>query len=271
MATIDGRGKLLIASGILDETGKRIFSGKFNEYGHIAMGIRIFTVTLTETIHVADNTFKRLTRSFSESVKATVIYLAGLNRTLTENIQITMDKSSTLTRNIVESVLLSVGRTTKLTRVLEEQVVVTIDMWLRRVIYFIEHVHLGDAIGAKTITRTLTESVHSTINRTTELTRNLTEQINILDTLIRARVVTFIETINISDTITKKVTRTLSELVKITVTFSGATTQFIMRLKNTKLVSVYRNAQTRLVQQFTRSTSIYDHTNVSLEDGRDVK
>lgn len=246
MTQIDGKGRIVFGS--IDEFGLKIYSGKFNEFGHFVKGGRLFTVILTEALHIVDSFDTQLIRILSESVisvssmgKTSATHyltealhvvdtrLASINKTLQENLYIAIDKSTKLTTTMFESVLLSVPVITKLNRTLQEHLHISILSQLARSKYLIEHVHISDRVKREfTIPRM--EHVHIAVNKfKTTVTRPYIQHFHISDLLNKARSISFIEYVHISDIRKAKVTRTIRQPFVIT---TSKITKLTRRLHN---------------------------------------
>jgi hypothetical protein len=205
--------------------------GSINERGHFIMG-RAFTFVFVETLHISDSTVRTFTRDLMEPLQIADSTLRSINKTLTEQVHITVNKQVTFARNIVQNVLLNASMRLELTRTFTEQI--TISDLISKGLMFVEHMH-----------------VSVDVNKT--LTRIFRENISIISTFIPQIV------------------------------------PFVMRLWNTKLDGARKHSSlysTNLVSKArslinhsgatqvpknTQTKELHKHTDVSLEDGRELR
>jgi len=205
--------------------------GSINERGHFIMG-RAFTFVFVETLHISDSTVRTFTRDLMEPLQIADSTLRSINKTLTEQVHITVNKQVTFARNITQRVLLNASMRLELTRTFTEQI--TISDLISKGLMFVEHMHIS--VG---------------VNKT--LTRIFIENISIISTFIPQIV------------------------------------PFVMRLWNTKLDGARKHSSlysTNLVSKArslinhsgatqvpknTQTKELHKHTDVSLEDGRELR
>lgn len=205
--------------------------GAINARGHLVLG-RAFTFVFVETLHISDSTIRTFTRDLLEPTQIADTTLRSINKTLTEQVHITVNKQVTFARNITQRVLLNASMNLELTRVFVEQL---------------------------SITETYAKGLQ------------------------------FIESVHISDNANKTLTRIFTETLTILPTFIPQIIPFVMRLWNTKLDGARKHSSlysTNLVSKVrslvnhssvtqvpknTQTKESHKHTDVSLEDGRELR
>jgi len=225
----------------IDGRGHIIFSALIDERGRTVLGQindrghlilgRTFSYMFTETLQISDTTIRTLTRSLIEPLHIADNVLRSLNKTLVEPVTITINKQVSLTRAYVQNVLL------------------TVTMFRDSAITFVEHLTISDSyqVGLE-----------------------------------------FIESIHISDTTKKTVTRVFTETLTI-LDILITQVPFVMRLWNTKIDgsgqhsslspvkmisrvrSVVKASTIKQSKKNTKLTQSNTHTDVSLEDGRELR